>query len=63
MAKRERLLWVFGLLVLTWLNVSSATLSPSGVNYEVVALMAIKEDIEDPHNVLDWDFSSVDPCS
>ncbi|CAH1417230.1 unnamed protein product [Lactuca virosa] len=63
MVKRERLLWVFGLLVLTWLNVSSATLSPSGVNYEVVALMAIKEDIEDPHNVLDWDFSSVDPCS
>ncbi|KAJ0638177.1 putative non-specific serine/threonine protein kinase [Helianthus annuus] len=30
----------------------------------VVALMAIKQDIKDPHNVLDsWDFSSVDPCS
>ncbi|KAJ0436160.1 putative protein kinase RLK-Pelle-LRR-II family [Helianthus annuus] len=65
MEKREH---VFGLVVvvvvLVWLNVSSATLSPAGVNYEVVALMAIKQDIKDPHNVLDsWDFSSVDPCS
>ncbi|KAJ0818238.1 putative non-specific serine/threonine protein kinase [Helianthus annuus] len=65
MEKREH---VFGLVVvvvvLVWLNVCSATLSPAGVNYEVVALMAIKQDIKDPHNVLDsWDFSSVDPCS
>ena len=30
----------------------------------VVALMAIKSDINDPHNVLDnWDMTSVDPCS
>ncbi|KAL8111783.1 hypothetical protein AgCh_019471 [Apium graveolens] len=43
---------------------SSATLSPSGVNFEVVALMAIKSDLADPHNVLDnWDITSVDPCS
>ncbi|WOG88750.1 hypothetical protein DCAR_0207985 [Daucus carota subsp. sativus] len=53
-----------GLLVLILLQGSSATLSPSGVNYEVVALMAIKSDINDPHNVLDnWDMTSVDPCS
>ncbi|XP_076934081.1 protein NSP-INTERACTING KINASE 3-like isoform X2 [Bidens hawaiensis] len=55
---------VFWLVVLIWMNVCSATLSPSGVNYEVVALMAIKQDLKDPHNVLDnWDLSSVDPCS
>ncbi|KAK1376575.1 Protein kinase domain-containing protein [Heracleum sosnowskyi] len=52
------------LLSLTLLQGSSATLSPSGVNYEVVALMAIKSDLADPHNVLDnWDITSVDPCS
>ncbi|CAO2204728.1 unnamed protein product [Urochloa humidicola] len=43
---------------------SDATLSPAGINYEVVALMAIKTELEDPHNVLDnWDINSVDPCS
>jgi len=43
---------------------STATLSPAGINYEVVALMAIKTELEDPHNVLDnWDINSVDPCS
>ncbi|KAK3028215.1 hypothetical protein RJ639_039498 [Escallonia herrerae] len=48
---------------LRWL-VSSATLSPSGVNYEVVALMAIKIELIDPYNVLEnWDITSVDPCS
>ncbi|XP_024993810.1 protein NSP-INTERACTING KINASE 3-like isoform X2 [Cynara cardunculus var. scolymus] len=66
----EKRLWVFETLglgvlcLLTWLNVSYATLSPSGVNYEVVALMAIKDDLKDPRNVMDnWDLSSVDPCS
>ncbi|XP_076944826.1 protein NSP-INTERACTING KINASE 3-like [Bidens hawaiensis] len=66
MEKREYVYRVLGLLViLAWMmNVCTATLSPSGVNYEVVALMAIKHDIKDPHNVLDnWDWSSVDPCS
>jgi hypothetical protein len=30
----------------------------------VVALMAIKTELDDPHNVLDnWDINSVDPCS
>nr|BAD18102.1 leucine-rich repeat receptor-like kinase [Ipomoea batatas] len=42
----------------------SATLSPSGVNYEVVALIAIKTGLHDPYNVLEnWDVNSVDPCS
>ncbi|KAD4983216.1 hypothetical protein R6Q59_002892 [Mikania micrantha] len=62
--KVAHVIWVIGLMVLKWLDVSSATLSPSGVNYEVVALMAIKQDVKDPYNVLDnWDLSSVDPCS
>ncbi|CAH1414951.1 unnamed protein product [Lactuca virosa] len=52
------------LCLLTWLSVAYATLSPSGVNYEVVALMAIKGDLKDPRNIMDnWDLSSVDPCS
>ncbi|XP_022996696.1 protein NSP-INTERACTING KINASE 3-like [Cucurbita maxima] len=58
------LLWKPVFVVLALLQVSSATLSPSGVNYEVVALMAIKNDLIDPHNVLEnWDSNSVDPCS
>ncbi|RLN23139.1 protein NSP-INTERACTING KINASE 3 [Panicum miliaceum] len=57
--------WVLvtGLLAVI-LPPSTATLSPAGINYEVVALMAIKTELEDPHNVLDnWDINSVDPCS
>ncbi|TKW13666.2 hypothetical protein SEVIR_5G117600v4 [Setaria viridis] len=54
---------VAGLLAVI-LPPSTATLSPAGINYEVVALMAIKTELEDPHNVLDnWDINSVDPCS
>ncbi|KAK9050933.1 hypothetical protein SSX86_027558 [Deinandra increscens subsp. villosa] len=64
MKKREHLFGVIVLVVLILMNISSATLSPAGVNDEVVALMAIKQDVKDPHNVLDnWDYSSVDPCS
>ncbi|KAE8694485.1 Protein NSP-INTERACTING KINASE 3 [Hibiscus syriacus] len=38
--------------------------SPKGVNYEVQALMAIKEALHDPRGVLDnWDADAVDPCS
>ncbi|KAK3041821.1 hypothetical protein RJ639_000337 [Escallonia herrerae] len=64
MEKRGFRFWRLGLLVLVLLEVSSATLSPSGVNYEVVALMAIKNELIDPYNVLEnWDITSVDPCS
>ncbi|GAB4839760.1 Protein NSP-INTERACTING KINASE 3 [Ancistrocladus abbreviatus] len=64
MESRDFLLWRVGSVVLTFMLVSSATLSPSGVNYEVVALMAIKNELKDPYNVLEnWDSNSVDPCS
>ncbi|KAG1342861.1 hypothetical protein COCNU_05G010900 [Cocos nucifera] len=56
--------WVLGLLLWAAPLSSSATLSPSGINYEVVALMAIKMELNDPYNVLEnWDINSVDPCS
>nr|CAB3447803.1 unnamed protein product [Digitaria exilis] len=39
-------------------------LSPKGVNYEVQALMTIKNYLKDPRGVLkNWDQDSVDPCS
>ncbi|PIA29298.1 hypothetical protein AQUCO_06100070v1 [Aquilegia coerulea] len=64
MGRKDMFYWRIVLLVLVWIEWSSATLSPSGVNYEVVALMAIKNDLDDPNNVLQsWDINSVDPCS
>jgi Leucine-rich repeat (LRR) protein len=43
---------------------ANGLLSPKGVNYEVQALMMIKNGLKDPHGVLDhWDQDSVDPCS
>ncbi|XVE71978.1 hypothetical protein DITRI_Ditri11bG0001500 [Diplodiscus trichospermus] len=43
---------------------TNGLLSPKGVNYEVQALMAIKDALHDPHGVLDnWDADAVDPCS
>ncbi|KAG6758995.1 hypothetical protein POTOM_035458 [Populus tomentosa] len=51
-------------LVLALMEISTATLSPAGISYEVVALVAIKTALRDPYNVLDnWDINSVDPCS
>ncbi|KAL1565638.1 Protein NSP-INTERACTING KINASE 3 [Salvia divinorum] len=64
MERGKFLLWQVGLLVLALIEASHSTLSPSGVNYEVVALIAIKNDLHDPYNVLEnWDANSVDPCS
>uniref|UniRef100_A0A5B7B3Y2 non-specific serine/threonine protein kinase n=1 Tax=Davidia involucrata TaxID=16924 RepID=A0A5B7B3Y2_DAVIN len=64
MERRCFMFWRVGLLVLALMEGSSATLSPSGINYEVVALMAIKYGLHDPYNVLEnWDINSVDPCS
>ncbi|KAG5522139.1 hypothetical protein RHGRI_034355 [Rhododendron griersonianum] len=61
---RGFVLWIVGLLLLKLMEGFSATLSPTGINYEVVALMTIKSDLRDPHNVLEnWDINSVDPCS
>ncbi|KAK4488823.1 hypothetical protein RD792_004613 [Penstemon davidsonii] len=62
--RRKSLLWKVGLVILAIIEGSYSTLSPSGVNYEVVALIAIKNDLKDPYNVLEnWDANSVDPCS
>ncbi|MED6174204.1 histidine kinase osmosensor [Stylosanthes scabra] len=45
-------------------STASALLSPKGVNFEVQALMGIKNSLVDPHGVLDnWDADAVDPCS
>ncbi|CAK8562827.1 unnamed protein product [Lathyrus sativus] len=56
--------WMLCVLLHVLMKISSATLSPSGINYEVVALMAIKNNLNDPHNVLEsWDINYVDPCS
>lgn len=45
-----------------WTSANSL-LSPKGVNFEVVALMDIKDVLVDPHGVLNWDRNAVDPCS
>ncbi|PON44860.1 Serine/threonine protein kinase [Parasponia andersonii] len=64
MEKSSFVFWIVGLLVLALVEASSATLSPTGINFEVVALVAIKNNLVDPHNVMDsWDINSVDPCS
>ncbi|KAK4373185.1 hypothetical protein RND71_008569 [Anisodus tanguticus] len=65
MERKWCMLWHVGLLVLTLMLESSfASLSPTGINYEVVALTEIKKALHDPYNVLEnWDVTSVDPCS
>ncbi|KAL5725079.1 hypothetical protein ACHQM5_008263 [Ranunculus cassubicifolius] len=67
MTRKDMPFWRATLLVLlVWIGLGTtyATLSPSGINYEVVALMAIKNNLNDPNNVLEsWDKNSVDPCS
>ncbi|KAL5540088.1 hypothetical protein UlMin_043159 [Ulmus minor] len=64
MEKSSSILWKVGVLVLALVELSSATLSPAGINFEVVALVAIKTALTDPHSVLEsWDITSVDPCS
>ncbi|KAE8719615.1 Protein NSP-INTERACTING KINASE 3 [Hibiscus syriacus] len=60
---KSLLLFSLGSLFLTLMGISSATLLQL-VYYEVVALMAIKSDLNDPYHVLEnWDSNSVDPCS
>ncbi|CAN0923966.1 Protein NSP-INTERACTING KINASE 3 [Linum grandiflorum] len=57
-------IWEFWLLVMAVMEICSATLSPTGINFEVVALVGIRNALHDPYNVLDnWDANSVDPCS
>ncbi|KAK1376060.1 putative BRASSINOSTEROID INSENSITIVE 1-associated receptor kinase 1 [Heracleum sosnowskyi] len=56
---------VFWFLTFLWFSCSSnGLLSSKGVNFEVQALMGIKDFLVDPHGVLDnWDGDAVDPCS
>ncbi|CAI0552732.1 unnamed protein product [Linum tenue] len=55
---------LFSLLLFSWWSCSAyGSLSPKGVNFEVVALMDIRNALKDPHNVLNWDATAVDPCS
>ncbi|KAL2349050.1 hypothetical protein Fmac_003050 [Flemingia macrophylla] len=50
-------------LFFLWTSVAGL-LSPKGVNYEVLALMSIKNSLVDPHSVMNkWDADSVDPCN
>ncbi|KAI7998777.1 Protein NSP-INTERACTING KINASE 1 [Camellia lanceoleosa] len=43
---------------------ANALLSPKGVNFEVQALMVIRDSLDDPHGVLEnWDVNAVDLCS
>ncbi|XP_010518812.1 PREDICTED: probable LRR receptor-like serine/threonine-protein kinase At5g45780 isoform X4 [Tarenaya hassleriana] len=50
-----------------WVDSISATdslLSPKGVNYEVAALMSVKNKMRDDEAVMEgWDINSVDPCT
>ncbi|KAK9934874.1 hypothetical protein M0R45_022003 [Rubus argutus] len=50
--------------LLCLLTCVSGSLSPKGVNFEVLALGSIKDSLVDPRGVLhNWDETSVDPCS
>ncbi|KAG6502258.1 hypothetical protein ZIOFF_042147 [Zingiber officinale] len=54
----------FGVFFFCSWAAAAAALSAKGVNFEVQALMFIKDSLEDPHEVLEnWDLNSVDPCS
>ncbi|KMT04430.1 hypothetical protein BVRB_8g181050 [Beta vulgaris subsp. vulgaris] len=52
--------WVFDVV-----GAADSLLSPKGVNYEVAALMSLKNKMrDDKYHVLDgWDINSVDPCT
>ncbi|KAH9772116.1 protein NSP-INTERACTING KINASE 1 [Citrus sinensis] len=61
--RREEAVFCFVALFGLW-TCACGLLSPKGVNYEVQALMGIKDSLHDPHDVLNnWDENSVDPCS
>ncbi|KAK2413253.1 protein NSP-INTERACTING KINASE [Trifolium repens] len=62
---REKTLLCFAFFFFwTHFSCSNALLSSKGVNFEVQALMGIKNSLVDPHGVLDnWDGDAVDPCS
>ncbi|CAH2046268.1 unnamed protein product [Thlaspi arvense] len=50
--------------VLQSVSAMDSLLSPKGVNYEVAALMSVKNKMKDETEVLSgWDINSVDPCT
>ncbi|EOA12494.1 hypothetical protein CARUB_v10026097mg [Capsella rubella] len=50
--------------VLDSVSAMDSLLSPKGVNYEVAALMSVKNKMKDEKEVLSgWDINSVDPCT
>ncbi|KNA10133.1 hypothetical protein SOVF_147280 [Spinacia oleracea] len=64
MLNLSQFLLPFVALFFYFCNSSVALLTPDGVNYEVQALVDIKDSLRDPHGVLDsWDRTAVDPCS
>ncbi|KAK8688819.1 hypothetical protein V6N13_087557 [Hibiscus sabdariffa] len=64
MARRRKEVGFYFMAFLWFWAPINGLLSPKGVNYEVQALMAIKEALKDPRGVLDnWDADAVDPCS
>ncbi|GMI77024.1 NSP-interacting kinase 1 [Hibiscus trionum] len=64
MGKRRKEVGFYFMAFLWFWAPINGLLSPKGVNYEVQALMAIKEGLHDPRGVLDnWDADAVDPCS
>uniref|UniRef100_A0A6N2MYL0 non-specific serine/threonine protein kinase n=1 Tax=Salix viminalis TaxID=40686 RepID=A0A6N2MYL0_SALVM len=60
--KKISLFCCVGLLIYLW-NTAYGELTPTGVNFEVEALMGIKASLHDPRDVLKWDEHAVDPCS
>ncbi|CAN8266546.1 unnamed protein product [Cochlearia groenlandica] len=55
---------IFFIFFLSSSSSSFAELTDKGVNYEVLALIGIKNSLIDPHGVLmNWDETAVDPCS
>ncbi|XVF20535.1 hypothetical protein REPUB_Repub12eG0008600 [Reevesia pubescens] len=64
MAMRRREIALYFMILLWFWVPINGLLSPKGVNYEVQALMAIKDGLHDPYGVLEnWDADAVDPCS
>ncbi|EFH39713.1 hypothetical protein ARALYDRAFT_330836 [Arabidopsis lyrata subsp. lyrata] len=56
-------IWVY-YSVLDSVFAMDSLLSPKGVNYEVAALMSVKNKMKDEKEVLSgWDINSVDPCT
>ncbi|XP_010494725.1 PREDICTED: probable LRR receptor-like serine/threonine-protein kinase At5g45780 isoform X1 [Camelina sativa] len=55
---------VYHFSVLDSVSAMDSLLSPKGVNYEVAALMSVKNKMKDEKEVLSgWDINSVDPCT